>query len=169
MRLIISPASEVARICREARPSHLLRLVSPEYAADVEAEVDASLTLVMHDITRPEPGRLAPDRPMIEALLDFASSWNGERPFACQCWAGVSRSTAAAFIIACRIRPDAPEQAIAADLRRVSPQATPNRLMVAHADAQLARGGRMIAAVAEIGRGADFSQFSSAELNLADL
>lgn len=169
MKLIISPASEVARICRAAQPSHLLRLVSPEQTDAVEAQADANLTLIMHDITQPEPGRLAPDRPMIEAILDFASSWNGERPFVCQCWAGVSRSTAAAFIIGCRMRPDAPEQAIAAALRRVSPQATPNRLMVAHADALLARRGRMIAAIAEIGRGADFSQFASAELDLADL
>jgi predicted protein tyrosine phosphatase len=40
-------------------------------------------------------------------------------------------------------------------LRRASPSATPNRLLVSHADAILKRDGRMVAAVNAIGRGAE--------------
>jgi len=168
MRLIISPASEVTRVCREARPSHLLRLVSPGQPEHrVDPITDAVLTLVMHDIAQPSPGRVAPDRAMIHALLEFSSGWSGARPLVTQCWAGVSRSPACAFIIACQKRPDASERELAAALRRVVPQATPNPLMVAHADALLGRNGRMIAAVHEIGRGADFTGLVCTEFHLA--
>ncbi|MDB5521190.1 MAG: hypothetical protein JWQ82_787, partial [Tardiphaga sp.] len=47
------------------------------------------------------------------------------------------------------------EHAIADALRRRAPFATPNALMVAIADDVLARDGRMIAAIARIGRGAE--------------
>lgn len=170
MRLLITPACEAMRICRQVRPSHLLRLVSPDQADDAaELAADEILTLAMHDIVEPASGRIAPDRTMIGALLDFGRAWSGERPLVVQCWAGVSRSTAAAFIIACEKRPDLPEQSLAAVLRRVAPHATPNRLMVTHADALLGRDGRMTAALRLIGRGADFTGFSCAELNLAGL
>ena len=57
------------------------------------------------------------------------------------CWAGISRSTAAAFISLCAINPDAPEELIAARLREASPTAYPNRLMVRLADAALGPPG----------------------------
>lgn len=168
MKLFISPASEVIRLCREVRPSHVLCLASPDQAEDVaDLRADAILTLVMHDISQPSSGRVAPDRAMIQALIDFSGNWSGARPLVAQCWAGVSRSTAAAFIIACQKRPDVPERHLAAALRRAARQATPNPLMVAHADALLGRAGRMRAAVQEIGRGADFTRFECAEFPLA--
>lgn len=168
MKLIISPASHVASVCRDERPSHLLRLVSPDQAADVaDLGVAASLTLIMHDVSQPAPNCVAPDRAMIQTLLDFSGSWSGERSLVAQCWAGVSRSTAAVYIVASQKLPNASERELAAALRRASPQATPNPLMVAHADAILGRSGRMTAAIEEIGRGADFTGFECAELHLA--
>ena len=167
MRLIISPASEAARLCREARPSHLLRLLPPETAGEPPPFGPAHvLTLVLHDIAAPEPGRIAPDRGLMADLLAFGAGWDGARPLVAQCWAGVSRSTAAAFVIACQKRPELAEAKIAAALRHAAPQATPNPLMVALADALLGREGRMVAAVQAIGRGAEFSDFRSAELQL---
>jgi predicted protein tyrosine phosphatase len=71
------------------------------------------------------------------------------------CWAGVSRSTAAAYITACSLAPDRDEAEIAAALRLASPTATPNARFVALADDILGRQGRMVAAVHSIGRGAD--------------
>lgn len=168
MRLMISPASDVRRLCREARPSHLLRLVSPDLADDTaELLADKIETLVLHDVACAAPGRIAPDLDMIRTLLDFSDDWSGARPLIAQCWAGVSRSTAAAFIIACQKRPDRSERSLATALRLAAPQATPNRLMVAHADRLLGRDDRMNAAIREIGRGAAFAAFASAELDLA--
>ena len=67
------------------------------------------------------------------------------------CFAGLSRSTAAAFIALCAINPDTPEDAIARALRRCSDTAVPNKLFVALADEQLGREGRMSAALASMG------------------
>lgn len=167
MRLIISPASEVRRLCQEARPSHLLRLVSPDLVDNTaELHADKTLTLFAHDVGDPALGRVTPSLDLIRAMLDFGDDWSGARPLVAQCWAGVSRSTAAAFVIACQKRPDRSERSLAAALRLAAPQATPNRLMVAHADTLLGRGGRMNAAIQEIGRGAEFAAFASAELDL---
>jgi predicted protein tyrosine phosphatase len=167
MMLIIAPASEARRVCDAAGPSHLLRLISPGLADDTTGlYADRILTLVMHDVGAPTPGRTAPTPEMVQALLAFSRSWNGDRPLVAQCWAGVSRSTAAAFIIACQKRPDLAERTIAKALRRAAPQATPNRLMLAHADALLGRNGRMLVATEAIGRGAEFAAFASAELDL---
>ena len=71
------------------------------------------------------------------------------------CWAGISRSTASAFIAQCILNPEKPEAMLAGELRRLSPSATPNPLIIAHADALLGRSGRMTAAVKDIGRGAN--------------
>jgi len=67
------------------------------------------------------------------------------------CWAGISRSTASAFAIACERNPHADEHAIALALRRAAPHAYPNRRLVALADDILGRRGRMIEAVEAMG------------------
>ena len=74
-------------------------------------------------------------------------------PLDFHCFAGISRSTAAAYIAACTLAPERSERAIALALREASPTATPNARMVALADDLLGRGGRMVDAVRRIGRG----------------
>ena len=74
------------------------------------------------------------------------------------CFAGVSRSTAAAYIAACALAPERDEFDIARALRAASPTASPNAHLVALADDALGRGGRMNEAIAEIGRGQECSE-----------
>jgi predicted protein tyrosine phosphatase len=69
------------------------------------------------------------------------------------CYAGISRSTAAAFAAACALNPHRDESSIAQIIRRASPTASPNALIVQLADQALGRNGRMIAAIEAIGRG----------------
>jgi predicted protein tyrosine phosphatase len=82
----------------------------------------------------------------LEAILRFGEDWDASRPLLVHCWAGVSRSTAAAFIIACARNPQVPELHVAQSMREASPTAYPNRLMIALADDMLGRDGRMLAA-----------------------
>ena len=86
-------------------------------------------------------------------ILDFVGGWDRDAPILIHCWAGISRSTATAYITACVHNPDADEHAIAQALRDASPTATPNRRFIALADAALGRNGRMKAAIEAIGRG----------------
>lgn len=69
------------------------------------------------------------------------------------CWAGISRSTATAFLLACERNPDTPEIEVARALRLASVHAHPNRRIVALADDILGRRGRMVDAVEAIGPG----------------
>ena len=116
---------------------------------------DRHLFLGFNDVTMPMEGMLLPAAHHIERLLGFLGAWDRERPIVVHCHAGISRSTAAAFIGLCAIAPDRDEGEIAWGIRRSSPTAFPNPLMVALADGILGRKGRMSAAVAAIGRGVD--------------
>ena len=60
-------------------------------------------------------------------LLEFVGGWDRAAPLLIHCFAGVSRSTAAAFISACALAPRRDEGEIALALRAASPTATPNR------------------------------------------
>ncbi len=108
--------------------------------------------LGLHDIVEAREGHVLARREQVETLLAFFRAWERESPLVIHCYAGVSRSTAAAYIALCALT-QRPEAEIAQDLRRLSPAATPNRHLVALADAILSREGRMTAAVAAIGRG----------------
>jgi predicted protein tyrosine phosphatase len=116
---------------------------------------DRHLQLTFNDISAAMDGMLSPGATHIETLLTFVRDWDQASPMLIHCWAGVSRSTAAAYIAQCALNPRKDEAELAQALREVSPSATPNRMMVSFADELLGRSGRMSEAVASIGRGAD--------------
>jgi len=113
------------------------------------------LALDFADIVAPKEGEVLADEGHIEQLLGFVTRWNRETPLIIHCYAGVSRSTAGAFISACALRPDRTETDWAHAIRIASPTATPNLHLVGMADRLLAREGRMVAAIEAIGRGAE--------------
>ena len=99
MRLIVSPLPQVEQLLAEHRPSHLVTLASPGAEAAFDAE--HRLDLRFNDIAAPREGLVAPSAEHVEALIAFAQGWTGARPLLIHCWAGVSRSTAAAYVVAC--------------------------------------------------------------------
>jgi predicted protein tyrosine phosphatase len=105
----------------------------------------------------------------VAELVRFALDWDREAPLLIHCWAGISRSTAAAFIALCALNPGAHELELAQALRQASPTAYPNRRLVRLADEVLGRSGRMITAVEAIGRGtfADEAQVFALPARLA--
>ncbi|HML14641.1 MAG TPA: protein tyrosine phosphatase [Xanthobacteraceae bacterium] len=111
------------------------------------------LRLRLDDISEPLDGYTMPGEEHIAELLAFVRSWDRAAPMVMHCYAGVSRSTAGAFVSACALNPRRPETAIAQDIRRLSPTATPNIRIVTLADRMLGRGGRMVAAIHAIGAG----------------
>jgi predicted protein tyrosine phosphatase len=111
------------------------------------------LKLAIHDITEPQDGLIHPAPEHVDALVRFALDWNRQSPLVIHCWAGISRSTAAAFITLCALNPDVPEHLLARRLREASETASPNRLLVRLADARLGRCGRMVRAIELIGPG----------------
>jgi predicted protein tyrosine phosphatase len=97
---------------------------------------------------------------IVSRYLAFMQKWDRKAPIVVHCYAGISRSTAAAFSAFCAARPDLDEAEVALRLRRRSPEATPNTRIVAIADEILGRSGRMVRAIEKIGRGAEAAEGS---------
>ena len=147
MRLLVGPITAVGRL--EAEADHVLSLISPDAAAP--AVTQPRTLLRFNDIAEQREGLIAPSAAMIETILALRDT----PTLLIHCFAGVSRSTAAAYVLACATRPTGEEGALAAQLRSLCPEATPNPLMIALADRILDRDGAMARAIAGIGRGVD--------------
>lgn len=149
---------------------HVVTLINAATVVERPAgiEPERHLFIGVSDITAPIEGHIMPGEEHVNRLLDFVHQWDRMHPMVIHCWAGISRSTAAAFISTCALAPHQDEMRIARRLRDASPSATPNPALVAAADRILKRQGRMVAAIQSIGRGADAYEGSPFHLPLAD-
>ncbi len=159
--IVISPLEAVSAVVSEHPEAFVCGLLGPEmeHPALPVAE-KRRLRLTFHDVSETRDGMEPPDKRHVRQLLAFLERWRKEaaqRPLIVHCWAGISRSPAAAYIAACMLRPDQGEMALAAELRAHAPDVTPNIRMVRLADALLGRDGRMEDAVRAMGRGAETS------------
>lgn len=155
MKIIITSLADMPTIVKRARPSHMISLLDPDSMVDTPRSLrpERHLKVGVNDIWEPAAGLIHPTANVVEDILRFGRTWAPLDPMLVHCWAGISRSSATAFILACERCPRTPERTIAEHLRKVSVAATPNPLMVQLADDMLGRGGRMVDAVRAIGQG----------------
>jgi predicted protein tyrosine phosphatase len=113
---------------------------------------DRHLRLEFHDVHQPMDPYVMPAPKHIDQLLQFIGEWNPEESLLVHCRAGIGRSPAMAFITACFHNPNTREQDIATVLRRASPLARPNEMLIRLADDVMGRKGQMIAAITETDR-----------------
>jgi len=144
---ILTAGASLVRPCEIARERHLRIAVS--------------------DIDSAREGHVLAGEEHIDRLLAFIDEWDRAAPLVIHCYAGVSRSPAAAYVAACALAPHRCEMELARELREASPTATPNRRLVALADRRMGREGRMVAAISAIGRGADCYEGAPFALELA--
>jgi len=137
------------------------KVVRPECVAEAD-----HLFLAMHDIAQEMEGYNAPAEVHVQRLIEFVTRWRRDTPIVVHCWAGISRSTAGAFITACALNPSRSEERIARAIRDASATADPNPRLVALADRILGRNGRMIAALEGIGRGEPCAEGTPFRLDL---
>lgn len=137
------------------RARHVVTLVRDEARVFRPEGVDPDnhLWLQMDDIADPVDGLIAPSETHVAKLIDFAGRWDRAAPLVIHCFAGISRSTAAAFITACAMAPERDEAELAQRIRDASPTASPNPRLVALGDSYLKRQGRMMKAVSRMGPG----------------
>ncbi|MGH6795448.1 MAG: tyrosine phosphatase family protein [Methylocella sp.] len=156
-RIHVCPLSKVPETIRATGARSLVTLIDEGTPVRRPAGIAAEkhLVVVLSDIVADLEGHTLPSETHVEKLLAFVRRWDQTAPLLIHCFAGVSRSTAAAFIAACALRPHRNEALIAQAVRANSPTATPNLRLVAIADSMLGRNGRMIAAIEKIGRGCD--------------
>ena len=111
------------------------------------------LVIGVDDICMPAEGYTLPAEEHVERLIKFVTGWDRKAPMVVHCFAGISRSSAAAYVAACALNPARDETQIAWALRRASRTAQPNTRIVSVADRLLRRDGRMIRAIDAIGPG----------------
>lgn len=153
MILIVCGLADVEAVIAARRPSHMITLLDPASMIDTPQGVspERHLRIGVNDIAEPAEGLILPDEAVVSRILEFGRGWTGEAPMIVHCWAGISRSTASAFALACERSPATAERDIARAMREAAPHAYPNRRIVALADDILGRGGRMVDAVATMG------------------
>jgi predicted protein tyrosine phosphatase len=154
-RIHVCPLALIGETVETTGARSLVTLLNPgtNVARPKAIAPDRHLYIGVADIIEAAPGHVLPADGHIRELLDFVAAWDRASPLLIHCFAGVSRSTAAAFVSVCALAPLRDEGEIAQALRAASPTATPNSRLVALADATLGRGGRMTRAIEEIGRG----------------
>ncbi|MGJ0396569.1 MAG: tyrosine phosphatase family protein [Methylocystis sp.] len=169
-RLYVCSLTKVVDTVRESGARSLVTILTAGASLVRPCEIapERHLRIAVSDIDAPREGHILPGEEHINRLLAFLEEWDRSAPLVIHCYAGVSRSPAAAFVAACALTPRRSEMDIAHELRRVSPTATPNRRLVAIADDRLGRAGRMSAAIAAIGRGTDCYEGAPFALEFAD-
>jgi predicted protein tyrosine phosphatase len=156
--IVVSPLARIAEMAVRHKAYEMISLlaVNQDFHRPAVIRADRHLKLGVNDITVAGTGDLiAPQEVHVGQIIDFARSWDREAPLIVHCWMGVSRSPAAALIASLAVAPDDDDEDLANRLRAASPFATPNMLLIEIGDQMLGRGGRLIAAVKSIGRGAD--------------
>ncbi len=142
-------------VVEQTAASHVLTVINPWSVPETPPGISKvnHLVIAVNDIEENQSGLVAPDVEHISEIISFAEAWDRRQVMVIHCLAGISRSSAAAFISLCAINSASDEFTIARALRSASVSASPNRLMVRLADQQLRRDGRMIAAIQTIGQG----------------
>jgi predicted protein tyrosine phosphatase len=168
-QIYVCPLAHIPNTVRTSGARTLLTLINKGTRVPRPKEIapERHRFVAMSDIIVAQDGHILPNEDHVAEVLAVARAWDQTEPLLIHCWAGVSRSTAAAYISACALSADRCEFELARTLRERSPTATPNALMVRVADRLLGREGRMIEAVAAIGRGAECMEGVPFALDLA--
>ena len=127
MSIWICSLAATPQLVRQLRPSRVVSLLSPydTFPAFEGFGSDLHLQVPIHDIVDDVGEWRAPDLSDAESVINFVQPWDRAAPMLIHCWAGISRSTASAFITACLHNPEAEEQEIAAAIRaKYADQAT---------------------------------------------
>jgi predicted protein tyrosine phosphatase len=149
--LIISSLADACCAFARHRPSRVISLLSEDECLPCFDGLGEERHLKLY-VERESCAQSISDaaRTRSAEIVNFVRNWDGEGGVLVHCNRGVSRSTAAAFIIQCMRAPGARESALAATLRRAAPFADPCPLLVSYADEILGRDGRMTEAVEDL-------------------
>ncbi len=136
------------------RPGYLVSLIQPEFQPPTPAGMTADRhhRVAVHDISERVAGATAPERAHIEDLIEFLDGRHRDEGLLVHCYAGISRSTAAA-LIALALDAEGREREAGLALRRAAPHARPNARIVALGDEILGRHGRLLDGLRAMGAG----------------
>lgn len=144
-------------IAADLDPVAIVSLMDPNtsgYSIPAGPSLREHIKLGLHDVVSDQGSLsdkyLAPSSAHVGQIVEFARRWDRRGNLLVHCMAGISRSSAAAFVILATTSPGL-EIPIAHLLRQRGPWADPNRLIVEIADKLLERRGAMVRALSAMG------------------
>ena len=168
--IFVCPLSALGAVLADSGASQMISLSGPGKSLETPAQIThGHLNLEFNDINEPRDGLIAPAPEHVQSILDFADGWDQSRPLVIHCWMGISRSTAAAAITILSLLPHAQPELLAQLIRQKSPMATPNPMMIQHADILLGLDNKLIRAIKYIGRGVDAFEGQPFSIDFADV
>jgi len=143
-QLFVCSLADMPDFTSQLRPDRVITLLQPEWQPPTPVEIEPRHhhRVEINDITEPEPDQILPNRGHVEELVAFLEDAR-EASLLIHCWAGISRSTAAALIAMVLDAPGREREAVAT-LRARAPWAEPNRLIIRLADEVLGRKGGLV-------------------------
>lgn len=152
MKIWISSLRDVHHAHAQSSPAKVMSLLSPgsDFPSFDGYNHDRHHRIEIHDILEDMGARAAPREHHVESIIGHLKDWQPDDALLVHCWAGMSRSTATAYIAACLHNPHADEEEIGRALADASSTAFPNTRIVAIADEILERSGRMERAAKKI-------------------
>ena len=96
----IGPLNQVQPLIDAHGVGHVVTLLAPDtpHPAPRGIAPGQHLRLYFHDIVSDMEGHTPPRSSDAEKLIGFLSGWDRQAPMLIHCWAGISRSTAAAMV-----------------------------------------------------------------------
>lgn len=152
-QLAICALAELPQAMLRFTPTHVISVTDPgdsppEFPIDVTVlrlafwDAHALTDKVTRMLATRERDNYPPNIDHARAILDFGANLPEGARVLVHCWAGVSRSTAAAFVLAAQ-RKSGDEKSAFDLIKILRPGAMPNRLIVKFADKLLGADGRM--------------------------
>ena len=119
-KIIVSSLAKLHDTVREHGARRILTLINAATPVPRPEEVAAEhhLFLGFNDITEETDGLVAPSAAHVEEVIRWAKDWDQRAPMVVHCYAGISRSTAAAYTSVLALNPGVDEFALA---RRIAP------------------------------------------------
>lgn len=145
--IIVAPLTHVESLTLSERPAYILSVIGADYMPATPAGYDPArhIKLAMHDIVEQEFDMVPPAKQDAARIIEIARGWDRQAPLLVHCWAGVSRSGAAALMTMAALNPGR-EMEAAQLMRARSSWAWPNPLLLEYADDLLKCDGRLMAA-----------------------
>lgn len=131
--------------------THVLTLLDPGWPTPEALETLGArqrLDMRFHDVIDVGDGFAPPELAHVKRLLAFGRGLDDavDGHLLVHCHMGISRSSAATFLLLAQARPNHPAGAVLAEVVRIRPHAWPNLRMVEFGDLLLERNGALVAA-----------------------
>ena len=151
MTICICAWQDVEHHVTKLSAGHVISLLGVEGRAETPPGIapENHLNLDIDDIDYEHAGYKSPQPGEIAQIIEFGTAWGASGALVVHCFAGISRSSAAAMTLLCLHNPGR-EQELADLLRAQSAHVRPNPLMIEFADELLNCQGRLVDAVASM-------------------